>query len=116
MVYVVLSIPTDLSLDPKIMINRKLNGEIAVNSKVYSTKNFEEVIGDMQITQRELMDRIKKSAEKAGAKVINPMDYLSKDGVCFRFLEGIPIYRDGSHLRASFVRDHATYLDETINP
>ena len=44
------------------------------------------------------------------------MDYLSEEGICFRFFEGVPIYRDGNYLRASFVRDHAVYMDETILP
>ena len=70
----------------------------------------------MYITQGQLIDQIKDVANKVGANVIDPMDYLSKDGVCFRFFEGLPIYRDDSPLRASFVRDHANYLDETIVP
>ena len=115
-VYVILSIPTDASLDPKLMITRELNGKISVNSEVYTIQKFREVTGEMYITQGQLIDQIKDVATKAGAKVIDPMDYLSRDGVCFRFFDGLPIYRDGSHLRAGFVRDHATYLDETIVP
>jgi hypothetical protein len=115
-VYVILSIPTDASLDPKLMIARLLNGKISVNSEVYTIQKFREVTGEMYITQGQLIDQIKDVANKVGAKVIDPMDYLSKDGVCSRFFEGLPIYRDGGHLRAGFVRDHATYLDETIVP
>jgi len=115
-VYVILNIATEDLFDPKLMIDRKLNGEIGIIPRVYTVQGFREIKGEMQITQGELMDRIKSLSEKAGAKVINPMDSLSKDGVCFRFFEGIPIYRDGNHLRAGFVRDHATYLDETIVP
>ena len=115
-VYVILNIATEDSFDPKLMIDRKLNGEIGITPRVYTVQGFREIKGEMQVTQGELMDRIKNLAEKAGAIVINPMDSLSKDGICFRFFEGTPIYRDGNHLRASFVRDHANYLDETIVP
>jgi len=115
-VYVILNIATEDSFDPKLMIDRKLNGEISIKSRIYTVEGFRKIKGEMQITQGELMDRIKSLSEKAGAKVINPMDSLSRDGVCFRFFEGIPVYRDGDHLRASFVRDHANYLDETLVP
>ena len=115
-VYVILNIATEDSFDPKLMIDRKLSGEISITPRIYAVEGFRKIKGEMQITQGELVDRIKSLSEKAGAKVINPMDSLSKDGVCFRFIDGKPIYRDGSHLRASFVRDYATYLDETILP
>ena len=92
------------------------NGKISIKPRSYTVRDFREIKGEMQITQGELMDRIKSLAEKAGAKVINPLEFLSKDGICFRFFDGLPVYRDGNHLRASFVRDHATYLDETIIP
>jgi peptidoglycan/LPS O-acetylase OafA/YrhL len=115
-VFVLLNIPTESSFDPKLMINRKINGEMAVMPRIYTTQVFRDMKGEMQLTQGELMDQITKVSQQAGAKVINPMDYLSKNGICFRFFEGVPIYRDGNHLRASFVRDHAAYLDETIVP
>lgn len=117
-VFVILSMATDSSFDPKLMIDRKLNGDIAINSRVYTVEEFREwkKAKEMKMTQGELMDKITFIAEHAGAKVIDPMPYLSKDGVCFRFINGKPIYRDGSHLRASFVRDNANYLDETILP
>ena len=115
-VYVILNIATEDSFDPKLMIDRKINGEIAIKPRVYTVQGFREIKGEMELTQGELMDQITKVAQQAGAKVINPMDYLSEEGICFRFFEGVPIYRDGNHLRASFVRDHAAYLDETILP
>ena len=117
-VFVILSMATDSSFDPKLMIDRKLNGHIAINPRVYTVKEFREwkKAKEMKMTQGELMDNITYIAEQAGAKVIDPLPYFSKDGVCFRFINGKPIYRDASHLRASFVRDHATYLDDTILP
>jgi hypothetical protein len=117
-VFVILSMATDSSFDPKLMIDRKLNGHIATDSRVYTVEDFRgwKKTKEMKMTQGELMDKITYLAEQAGAKVIDPMPYLSKDGVCFRFIDGKPIYRDGTHLRASFVRDNAIYLDETIMP
>lgn len=115
-VFVILSIPTDASFDPKLMIERKFNGDIAITPVAFTIEEFRECKRGMKITQGELLDKIAHVAEKAGAKVIDPIPYLSKDGVCFRLIDGKPIYRDGTHLRASFVREHANYLDETIMP
>jgi hypothetical protein len=115
-VFVILNIPTDSSFDPKLMIDRKFNGDIAVAPKVYTVEDYRAQNKGMMMSQGELMDRIKNISEQSGAKVIDPISYLTKDGVCIRFLDEMPIYRDGTHLRAGFVREHATYLDETIIP
>jgi peptidoglycan/LPS O-acetylase OafA/YrhL len=117
-VFVILSMATDTSFDPKLMIDRKLNGDISLTPRVYTVEEFRDLKKPktMKMTQGELMDEITHRAELAGAKIIDPMPYLSKDGVCFRLIDGKPIYRDGTHLRASFVREHANYLDETILP
>ena len=49
----------------------------------------------------------------AGARVINPMDYLCNKDVCpIRGEDGHFMYFNYGHLRRSYVRDHATYLDQ----
>jgi hypothetical protein len=53
-------------------------------------------------------------ARSSGAVVINPMDYLCTpdcDGVDS---EGQPRYKDGFHLRASYVRRKAEFIDVTV--
>ena len=115
-VYLILNIPTSDSFDPKFLINRSFSGRFWVAPHVFTENEFYSVRCSAELTQGEIIDSLTQVASSAGAKVINPMSYLTQKGVCFRFFEGSPIYRDGSHLRASFVRDKATYLDETILP
>jgi peptidoglycan/LPS O-acetylase OafA/YrhL len=61
--------------------------------------------------------KVRRTAEAAGAQVINPMDYLCDSQVCPIFgKDGRLMYFNYGHLRASYVRDHATYLDEIFIP
>jgi peptidoglycan/LPS O-acetylase OafA/YrhL len=57
--------------------------------------------------------KIQRVAEAAGARVIKPMDYLCDRDVCPIFgKDGRLMYFDYGHLRGSYVRDHATYIDQ----
>ena len=54
-------------------------------------------------------DRLRRLAEAAGATVIDPAEWLCHGETCPTESEaGAPIYMDGTHLRASFVRDRNT--------
>jgi peptidoglycan/LPS O-acetylase OafA/YrhL len=55
-------------------------------------------------------------ASKAGATVIDPMDFLCDQSTCPAMTEAEePIYRDSDHLRATFVQHHATYIDQIFH-
>jgi len=48
-------------------------------------------------------------------KLIDPVDSLCDVGYCKSIdANNKPIYKDAAHLRATFVRDNAFYIDETI--
>jgi len=115
-VFLILNIPTSDLADPKLMLDRDLDGEIHIKQWQLTVKEFRDVRGKMPISQGELMDKMVRIGIESGAEIINPMDYLSSEGVCLRFYENKPMYHDGSHLRAEYVRDHALYLDKTILP
>ena len=58
-------------------------------------------------------EKIRRAAETAGARVITPMDYLCDRDVCpILDQEGRFMYFNYGHLRGSFVRNHATYIDQ----
>jgi peptidoglycan/LPS O-acetylase OafA/YrhL len=62
-------------------------------------------------------DKIQRLAEAAGARVIKPIDYLCNRDVCPNLGEdGRFMYFDDDHLRRSYVRDHATYIDQIFRP
>jgi peptidoglycan/LPS O-acetylase OafA/YrhL len=62
-------------------------------------------------------EKVRGAAELAGARVINPMDYLCDKVVCpIIGDDGHFMYFNYGHLRRAYVRDHATYLDEIFTP
>jgi hypothetical protein len=64
-----------------------------------------------------ISERIQRAAETAGAQVIKPLDYLCDDEFCpIADKDGRLIYYNYDHLRTSYVRDHATYIDQIFRP
>jgi peptidoglycan/LPS O-acetylase OafA/YrhL len=62
-------------------------------------------------------EKVRSAAEGAGARVITPMDYLCDNDVCpIVGRDGRLMYFNYGHLRRSFVRDQATYIDQIFIP
>jgi hypothetical protein len=62
-------------------------------------------------------DKIQRAAEAAGARVIKPLDYLCDDEFCpIAEKDGHLMYFNYGHLRRSYVRDHASYIDQIFLP
>jgi peptidoglycan/LPS O-acetylase OafA/YrhL len=60
-------------------------------------------------------DRIRAAAEKAGAEILDPMDWFCDGSVCrAQDSAGAPLSVDGLHIRASVVRERASALDQFI--
>jgi peptidoglycan/LPS O-acetylase OafA/YrhL len=107
-VYFVLNIPVDKSLDPKDGILRGWCGPTVKNSSTLESREFFRIHGDF-------LKDLKATAVNHGATVIDPMDLFLKDGRFLRAdVENRPFYRDSCHLRSSYVRDHISYLDQTV--
>jgi hypothetical protein len=61
--------------------------------------------------------KIRRAAEAAGARVIKPLDYLCDDEFCpIADKDGHLMYFNYGHLRQSYVRDHASYIDQIFLP
>ena len=64
-----------------------------------------------------ISDKIQRVAEAAGARVIKPLDYLCDSEFCpIADKDGRLMYFNYGHLRRSYVRDHATYIDQIFLP
>ena len=64
-----------------------------------------------------ISEKIQRTAEAAGARVIKPLDYLCDNEFCpIADKDGRLMYFNYDHLRASYVRDHATYIDQIFRP
>lgn len=105
-VTVVLEVPSALPLDPNRMLARRFTGGRVLRTEPYPVKSW--------IARTLWMDDLAAVAAAKGADVIDPVPYLSADGICLAADDDGPIRTDYSHLRGGFVRDHVTYLDATV--
>ena len=56
-------------------------------------------------------------ASESGAIAIDPFESLCRDGSCLSTdIFGRPAYKDGYHLRAEYVRNNASFIDQTFFP
>lgn len=54
-------------------------------------------------------------AAEAGVPVLDPLPWLCDATSCpGQTVDGAAIYRDGNHLRSSYVRQHAVFIDEVL--
>ena len=62
-------------------------------------------------------EKVQRAAEAAGARVIKPLDYLCDSEFCpIADKDGHLMYYNYGHLRQSYVRDQATYIDQIFLP
>lgn len=109
-VFVVLNIPTGNELDPKYIVQRRLE---------YFPNMFR--LRDGGIDSASLANKygliqsdLTHAASQAAAMVIKPIDYLCNERCNSLDASGAPIYKDGAHLRPTFVRKHANFIDQTV--
>jgi hypothetical protein len=69
-------------------------------------------------TQRDepARSRIIAAAHNAGAKVVDPIEYLCNQQICPALSpDGMPIYKDYDHLSDDTVVNHVHYLDDMLS-
>ena len=108
-VTVVLSIPVGRELEPRRLYRRHFFSPSEDKGLVLTKEAFLKEYGP-------LMDEIASVSKANGATVINPIDFLTKDGICIVEDENGRIHYDFGHLRSSFVREKIKYLDATMAP
>jgi len=105
-VYILLSNPASPAFDPRSMFANRLRG-------------FQEKKPVTQISKAEFVSRtegvtarVRALAARTGATIIDPADYLCGPTDCPTVTsKGMPIYMDEQHLRASFARHAAVFID-----
>jgi hypothetical protein len=106
-VYLILNIPVDPRQDPRSEMTRDFNGVKVSPISPLTSLAFHSLYGDF-------LSKLKEVGHRAGAIVIDPLDFFLADGSYPRLINGKHIYKDSCHLRPSFVREQVTYLDETL--
>ena len=105
-VYILLSNPSSPAFDPRSMFANRLRG-IQEKKPVKAISKAEFMARENPVTKR-----LRALALRAGATVIDPIDYLCGTTTCPTVsANGLPIYTDEQHLRSSFARRSATFID-----
>lgn len=106
-VYLILTMPQGKAVDPKSLLDRGLFTTEVHDKPIELASMLEQNFGIQQF--------VADAAAQAGAIVIDPLDFMCKDGLCpVVTLDGDPIFKDTSHIRPSYVRQHAIFIDQTI--
>ena len=109
-VYILQDNPNSQHFHPAYIYQRGfLDGGFALRS---------EGISRPDVLERSAFDRafVRTIAAASGAQIIDPLEYLANGDVFPALSEnGDPIYIDTNHLRASYVRAHIRYLDQTLD-
>jgi hypothetical protein len=105
-VYVLLDNPTGVLFEPRQLIrDLRWSGQFFSSTAPWPPE------------QARLHARMREMALSNGAQVIDPVAALCSGGQCIRALpDGSPVYKDEHHLRASYVRDHAIWMDALVAP
>jgi peptidoglycan/LPS O-acetylase OafA/YrhL len=107
-VTVLLAVPQGPQLDPKNMFARSFLGGREVHVTPLPIDEFRTMAPGSHL------DELAAVAKANGAEVIEPVAFLSRDGICISTDDNGPIRYDDLHLRAQYVRDQVMYLDATV--
>jgi peptidoglycan/LPS O-acetylase OafA/YrhL len=111
-VFVLLETPSSNIYDPATLMPTGWYRLLARSKTPQSPTraNMEKFVG-------RISEKIQRAAEAAGARVIKPLDYLCDSEFCpIADEDGHLMYYNYDHLRTSYVRDHATYIDQIFHP
>ncbi|AMW35190.1 acyltransferase [Haematospirillum jordaniae] len=109
-VFIVLNIPTGNELDPKYIVQRRLTHF----PNVFQVRDGGIDSASLAIKYGAIQSDLARIASESGATVIKPIDYLCNERCDSLDASGSPIYKDGAHLRPTFVRTYATFIDKTV--
>jgi peptidoglycan/LPS O-acetylase OafA/YrhL len=107
-VVIVLSSPRGPLVDPLRLIDRSLWSWETTHLEPRSLLDLKRIVLDADA-------KVRSVATAAGAQVIDPFDAVCSGETCqVVTLDGLPLFIDDSHFRASFVRDEVKFFDEFL--
>jgi peptidoglycan/LPS O-acetylase OafA/YrhL len=105
-VFVIGEIPSHNLLDPKSLLP---NGFMRLSSDHDNSKNPSKEVIMRKIDP--VNTKIQNIAERQGAKFISMTNILCNTEECPSVINEEPLYRDFNHLNATYVREHALFID-----
>lgn len=105
-VYLILDNPSGKNFDPKSFFTGTRLSGIVDRQVVWQQYDFQ---------QNVVRERLKKIGRAARVTVIDPVEHLCRDNRCRTSLDnGVPIYKDSSHIRPFYVKEYIDYMDVTV--
>lgn len=106
-VYLLLDNPSGEAYDPSNYLHGSRLSGFAVSQM--------KVVNNIANEQLKLRSELLAIAKEVNVKIIDPVDYLCHYSHCLNLdINGLPIYKDTDHLRASFIVKNASYIDVAI--
>jgi peptidoglycan/LPS O-acetylase OafA/YrhL len=108
-VYIVLSNPASPAYDPRSILPDRIPHlpKHEIRLSIPAREFLAETAGPR--------DRLQRIARETGAILIDPVPSMCPQMTCPTVDDkGLPIYRDGNHMRATFARSRATFIDRVL--
>ncbi len=106
-VYIILPIPSGGEFAPENLLKRMYFSRPILTARTWAKP---------LATESKAVKLLKRLGQKTGAIIIDPHDYLCVSGKCrVRDVNGNPLYKDGGHLRPSWVRDNLSIIDAVFD-
>jgi len=114
-VFIVLSNPTSARFEPRFLVPPQVRLSRALPHALRADDSTPVAATAFESAVAPLMTRLREIAARTGAQALDPRSTLCAGSDCPTVGEdGLPLYIDSNHLRASFARGHASFLDETL--
>lgn len=110
-VWLVLNIPSGMMLSPVSFVRRSLDGEISVVPQQDRARAVRCDPGTDQCAASRDRTQCGSQRGRPHAVAVRRRDLQRR--AC-RWNDGLPRYRDGTHLRAGFVREHGDFIDRVL--
>ena len=111
-VYLILNMPGGEEMDPKFMAKRTMQNFPNIFSVRSGGIKREALINRYGSIQEDLLN----VGRMAGVTVIEPFEYVCDAINCPSVdKEGVPIYKDGGHFRAGYIRHGGEFIDQVVD-
>jgi peptidoglycan/LPS O-acetylase OafA/YrhL len=109
LVYIVLSNPSAAAFDPLGMLPSRITGGL-ISAPATSVS-----VHQLERNREPVAEKLRALAARTGAVIVDPFARMCDSTKCPTLdARGAPIYRDEHHIRASYARADATFLDSIV--
>jgi peptidoglycan/LPS O-acetylase OafA/YrhL len=112
-VFLILNTPVGGEFEPRQLVERSWGQFGFGMNREYTGAAKTEIIR----RNKSFTSRLSAIIQKTGIIAFNPVEIMCTGETCPVMTEkGFPIYRDGFHLNATYVKENLSFLDQTVTP